>query len=350
MTASAGAFVRIGTLVWFTLGLIHCQKDRSEAESNTPTEHSASGAAKTGAGEAQVTKSQIEAYLDWMVGLREEQFRINEAIRNRGDETTEAMTARLEADKRALTQRMAEAPSRGTKVGDAFELVLGRLSRSGVFYPDEEELEYLRRKLGRPMVDAILEHQDLIAARLNRKIDDVSRPQGFLTGSDRLLPGMPRSKVIEILGVQPSDKRGAGVERFDIVEPRPGTVMTVSQWGVLTLASFTPTLAADDQVPSIDKQTANRLTNSELTIRAIKGEVTMDELSEVAGAPGRRVIWTVARPSSFLPGDPMTAQVTTTWAWLVDETDTAERRAVYVEEVDGVPSQPSLRSFPPGPW
>jgi len=173
---------------------------------------------------------------------------------------------------------------------------------------------------------------------------------GFMKGSDALVVGMPRDEVVRILGTEPADHRGDRIERFDLKDPVPGTVVAWFQNGVLVSASFGPTFPADVDAPHIDKQVASSLVTSELTVRAIKGELKMADILEHTGSPGLRVFWKIARPSSALPGDPLTTEVTSTWAWLVDEEGRPRQRAVYVEEVDGVPSQPALRDFPPSQW
>ena len=170
---------------------------------------------------------------------------------------------------------------------------------------------------------------------------------GYMLGSDMLALGMSREQVVDIFGKEPVEVWGAGNEKYELGGATPGSVVVSFEGGVLVYASFGPSFTKDVAAPRIDKKRARFLTEGPFTTRAIKGEVTMTELVKEANGPGLRVFWKISKPSRWLPGDPLVAEETHTWAWLVDEVGRDPPRAVYVSEVGGMAEQPGLRDFPP---
>jgi len=133
------------------------------ARHRPPTEASSQEAP----GSERVSKAELDEFLDWVVGFRKEQRRINEEIRAHDDDPVEVKMERASANQRMLDELFRGYPFHGTTKGKALERTIFRLSLSGVFHPEPDEVQKLKRKYGATLIDSILEHEARIKERLD---------------------------------------------------------------------------------------------------------------------------------------------------------------------------------------
>jgi hypothetical protein len=113
----------------------------------------------------RVTEEELTRYLDWAVELRNQMSAAAaEAHRNLDDrDAFLAMFARRREEQAAL---MAREPFKGTRKGEAITGVVQTLYASGRFVSDGKELEKVRARYGRQLVDSVLVHESLIRDKL----------------------------------------------------------------------------------------------------------------------------------------------------------------------------------------
>ena len=99
--------------------------------------------------------------------LQNERRRVNEEIRASTDDSIEAVTRRAEVHQARVDELMSRQPFGKTPKGRALFDATLRLSKSGVFHAEAEEVAYLKRKHDASLIDSILRHEALIKRRLD---------------------------------------------------------------------------------------------------------------------------------------------------------------------------------------
>jgi hypothetical protein len=112
-----------------------------------------------------VTEEELTRYLDWAVELRNQMSAAAaEAHRNLDDrDAFLKMFARRREEQAAI---LAREPFKGTRKGQAITVVVQTLYASGKFVSDDKELEKVRARYGRELVDSVLVHESLIRDKL----------------------------------------------------------------------------------------------------------------------------------------------------------------------------------------
>ena len=133
-------------------------KNRPEADAGRPAAVLAN----------QVSKEELATYLDWGVELRNQMIAaMSEARQILNDKDNEAFLAMFERRRQEQLAIMAREPFKGTLKGQAINGVIQALYDSGTYFKDDKELEKVRARYGKELVDSILEHEALIREKLD---------------------------------------------------------------------------------------------------------------------------------------------------------------------------------------
>ena len=113
-----------------------------------------------------VSKKELAAYLDWWVDVKKQMSAaMSEARKTLNDE--QAYMAMFERNREQQTALMAREPLKGTDKGMAIKGVIEAFYISGTYFRDEKELEKVRARYGKELVDSILKHEALIRKKLD---------------------------------------------------------------------------------------------------------------------------------------------------------------------------------------
>ena len=114
----------------------------------------------------RVSKAELATYLDWSLEVRNQMSAaMSEARKILNDEA--AYMAMYERNRQQQTALMAREPLKGTVKGNAIEGVIQAFYISGSYFRDEKELEKLRARYGKELIDSILKHEALIRKKLD---------------------------------------------------------------------------------------------------------------------------------------------------------------------------------------
>jgi DNA-binding transcriptional regulator YdaS (Cro superfamily) len=116
----------------------------------------------------QVSKEELATWLDWAAELRNQMTAaMSEARQVLNDNDNEAYLAMFERRRQEQTELVAREPFKGTPKGQAINGVIEALYASGTYFKDDKELEKVRARDGKELVDSILKHESLIREKLD---------------------------------------------------------------------------------------------------------------------------------------------------------------------------------------
>jgi len=115
----------------------------------------------------QVSKEELATYLDWQVEVAKQMKAAMSEARQILNNNMEGYDAAYERNRQEDAAIMAREPFKGTPKGKAITGVLQALYDSGTYSRNEEELEKVRARYGKELVDSILEHEALIREKLD---------------------------------------------------------------------------------------------------------------------------------------------------------------------------------------
>ena len=116
----------------------------------------------------QVSKEELGRLLDWWVEVRNQQNAAMSAARKTlNDNDNEAYLAMFERNRQQQAALMAREPLKGEVKGQAVKDVIGAFYASGTYFRDNKELEKVRARHGKELVDSILKHEALIRKKLD---------------------------------------------------------------------------------------------------------------------------------------------------------------------------------------
>ena len=136
-------------------------RDGPEADAKRPAAPAANAASRTPVMAIEVSEEELVTWRDWMAEVFDQKrAAMSEAGRLTDDElkNEEAFRARFERIRREEAELMAREPFRGTIKAYAMTDVVQAVYATGTYSRNEEELDQVRYRHGKALVDSILEH------------------------------------------------------------------------------------------------------------------------------------------------------------------------------------------------